>query len=187
MQRQGSDMKKKNTITSYVKDLEREMKRNGTFDADTLAELEDHLFESVEANLRRGLNQAEAEEEALRRFGSVHVVLFTFVNERISPMQKILIGIAVLAGLFALYVDTRPNWDDTGVLAGGILLICGLFALIGYQRPWLLALAVGAWIPMYDITVLHNFGSILALIIAFIGAYGGWVFRFGIRKVFNTA
>jgi hypothetical protein len=62
-----------------------------------------------------------------------------------------------------------------------------LIALIGYQRPWLLALAVGMWIPLRGIIVTHNYGSILALIIAFVGAYGGWVFRLGIRKTFNSA
>ena len=102
-------------------------------------------------------------------------------------MQKILIGIAALLGLFSLYVDTRPTWDDTGVLAGAILLVCGLIALVGYQRPWLLALAVGAWIPLYEILVSRNFGSVIALIIAFIGAYAGWAFRIGIRKTFKTA
>lgn len=113
----------KNSIASYLKSLEREMKKNGSFHPDTLAEIESHLLESVEANLRRGLNQVEAEEESLKRFGSVKVVLSSFVNERITIMQKLLIGIAAVAGLFSLYVDTRPNWDDTGVLAFGILLV----------------------------------------------------------------
>jgi hypothetical protein len=67
------------------------------------------------------------------------------------------------------------------------LLTCGLPALLGFQRPWLLAMLVGAWIPLRGIIITHNYGSILALIIAFIGAYGGWVVRLGIRKTFHTA
>jgi hypothetical protein len=172
----------KNTIASYLKTLEREMKRNGTFHADSLEEIESHLLESVESNLRRGLNQVEAEEEALRHFGSVKLISSSFEKERITVMQKILIGIAAMAGLFSLFVDTRPNWDDTGVLAFGILLVCGLLALIGFQRPWLLALVVGAWIPLHGILVTHNYGSIIALIIAFIGAYAGWVVRAGFNR-----
>ena len=102
-------------------------------------------------------------------------------------MQKILLGIGLLAGLFFVYVDSRPTWDDTGILAGAILLTCGLLSLLGYQRPWLLALAVGVWIPVYWFIVAHNFGSIIALIIAFVGAYGGWVLRLGIRKTLHPA
>ncbi len=177
----------KNAIASYLKVLQREMKRNGTFHADHLEELEGHLLEAVEANLRRGMNQAKAEEEALRRFGSVNVVLSSFAKERITVMQKILLGIAAIAGLFSLYVDTRPTWDDTGVLVFGILLVSGLLALIGYQRPWLLALAVGAWIPLHGIFVARNFASVIALIIAFIGAYAGWLLRSGVNRIVHPA
>src|SRR5215208_768631 len=102
-------------------------------------------------------------------------------------MQKILLAVAVIVGLFFAYVDSRPTWDDTGILAGAILLTCGLIALLGFQRPWLLALAVGAWIPLRGIFVTHNFGSILALIIALVGAYLGWGCRLGIRKTFHLA
>jgi hypothetical protein len=101
-------------------------------------------------------------------------------------MQKILLAAAVISGLFITYVDSRPTWDDTGITAGAILFVCGIIALLGYQRPWLLALAVGVWIPLYGILVTHNFGSIIALIIAFIGTYAGWGVRIGIYKVFNT-
>jgi hypothetical protein len=102
-------------------------------------------------------------------------------------MQKILLAIAIAAGLFFAYVDSLPSWDDTGVLAGAILLTCGLIALIGIQRPWLLALAVGAWIPLRGILITHNYGSILALIIAFVGAYAGWAFRLGMRKTIHSS
>jgi len=102
-------------------------------------------------------------------------------------MQKILLAIAIAAGLFFAYVDSLPSWDDTGILAGAILLTCGLIALIGIHKPWLLALAVGAWIPLRGILVAHNYGSILALIIAFVGAYAGWAFRLGIRKTIHSS
>jgi hypothetical protein len=177
----------KTTIAVYIKALEREMKKNGTFHPDTLAEIESHLLDSVEANLRRGLNQAQAEEEAVRRFGSVKLISSTFESERISIMQKVLLGVASAVGLFSLYVDTRPNWDDTGILAMGILLVCGLLALIGFQRPWLLALIVGIWIPLHGIFFTHNYGSIIALLIAFVGAYAGWAVRAGIYRLRHSA
>ncbi len=178
---------KKNIIESYLHDFERELRLNDSFNVELLAEIESHLLESVERGLRLGLNQEKAEEEALKRFGTIKVVSSTFEKERITPMQKILLALATLSGLFITYVDSRPTWDDTGITAGVILLLCGLLALIGYQRPWLLALVVGAWIPLYGLFVTHNFASILALIIAFVGAYAGWAFRIGIRKAFKTA
>jgi hypothetical protein len=100
-------------------------------------------------------------------------------------MQKLLLAVAVVIGLLFVYVDSMPTWDDSGILAGAILLVCGLLALLGFQRPWLLALAVGGWIPLRGIFVTHNFGSILALLIAFVGAYLGWAFRLGIRNVLH--
>ena len=177
----------KNVIASYLRELKREMRLSGTFNSEAIAEIESHLLDSLEANLRRGLDQAEAEKETLRRFGSARLVASTFEMERISPMQKALLAAAALSGLFITYVDSRPSWDDTGITAGAILIVCGLIALIGYRRPWLLALAVGAWIPLYGITVTHNFGSVIALIIAFIGAYAGWAFRSGINKMIHPA
>ena len=94
-----------------------------------------------------------------------------------KPLQVILSGLSVLMGLVLTYVDSQPNWDDTGILAGGILLFCGLVALLGYQRPWLLALLVGAGIPLHGILGDHNIASLLALVIAFIGSYAGWLIR----------
>jgi len=96
-------------------------------------------------------------------------------------VRSVLLVIAVFAGLFLAYVDLHPNFDDTGILVGLILLISGLLALLGYPRPWLVALLVGAWIPLHDILTTRNFGSILALVFAFVGAYAGW----GVRKAFH--
>jgi hypothetical protein len=42
---------------------------------------------------------------------------------------------------------------------------------------WLWALAVGAWIPLWGIISMQNYGALLALIIAFVGAYAGVLAR----------
>ena len=92
-------------------------------------------------------------------------------------VQKIFFAIAMGLGLLITYVDTRPNWDDTGLSALAIFLSCGLLGVMGPARPWIWALAVGSWIPVFGIILKHNFGSLLALLIAFAGAYTGMVFR----------
>ncbi|HET6327891.1 MAG TPA: hypothetical protein VFG04_24625 [Planctomycetaceae bacterium] len=94
-------------------------------------------------------------------------------------MFKVLLPLAVCFGLLIAYVDSRPNWDDTGITALAIVFICGVLGAIGPERPWLWTLAVGAWIPIYEIPSSRNFGSLLALVMAFVGAYAGM----GARKL----
>jgi hypothetical protein len=96
-------------------------------------------------------------------------------------MLKLLLPIAICLGLLIAYVDSRPNWDDTGITAGAILVTSGVFGLLAPSRPWLWALAVGAWVPAYAIASARNFASLLALVFAFAGAYAGM----GVRKAFQ--
>jgi len=98
-------------------------------------------------------------------------------------MQKILLGIGLVCGLFLAYLDSLPHWDDTGILVGGLLLSSGLLALLGYRRPWLLALGIGAWIPLHDIFISHDPRMLIVLIFPFVGAYAGW----GLHRLFRTA
>ena len=74
-----------------------------------------------------------------------------------------------------------------GILVLGMLAFSGLLGLIGGRRPWLLALAVGLWIPLYEILRSQNFGSLLALAFAFAGAYAGWGLNRLIRRSFVSA
>ena len=96
-------------------------------------------------------------------------------------MQKILLLIGLFVGLFLAYVDALPHWNDTGLLVGLLLLTSGLLALLGYRRPWLLALAVGLWIPLRDVFVLRDLRIFVVLVITFVGAYAGW----GLHQVFK--
>jgi uncharacterized membrane protein YccC len=91
--------------------------------------------------------------------------------------QIVLLMVALSLGFFITWVDTRPNWDDTGVTALAIFLCCCLLGAIESRRPWLLALAVGLWIPLFGIALQRNFSSLLALVIAFAGAYAGMGIR----------
>jgi len=178
---------KENQIQIYLRKLKSQLWLRGIADRDDLAEIESHLMEAVERGLGQGLNLEEAESRALERFGSVKVVVSTFEKERKDVMQNILLAVAVLAGLFSAYVDASPNWDDTGILAGGLLLVSGLLTLLGHRKPWLIALAVGIWIPLHDIYLSHDFSLLLVLLFPLVGAYGGWLMRLGIRKTLHPA
>ena len=177
----------KKHIKAYLRALERALWLRGLADADTLTEIESHLRESVEQEQLRGLSPEEAERQALERFGSVNVVVHTFEKERNDMMQSILLAVAVLAGLFSAYVNSRPNWDDTGILVGGLLLVSGLLSLLGHRHPWLIALAVGIWIPAHDIYLSHDPRMLVVLLIPLVGAYAGWAVRLGVRKTLHLA
>jgi hypothetical protein len=100
-----------------------------------------------------------------------------------SAMSKVLLPAAVVLGLLIAYVDSRPNWDDTGVTAAAVFAVAGLWGVLGPERPWLWALAVGGWIPVVGIVTTGNYGSLLALAVAFAGAYAGM----GVRRTLRAA
>lgn len=102
-------------------------------------------------------------------------------------MQKTLLGVAIMSGLFLTYVDASPNWDDTGLLVIGLVLTAGLFTALGHTRPWLIALAVGLWIPLRYIFLNQDFSMLIVLLFPIIGAYAGWAIRLGIRRTFRLA
>lgn len=99
-------------------------------------------------------------------------------------MSRILFAASLVLGLFFAYVDSRPNWDDTGVLVGAIVLSCGVLGALGPQRPWLWALLVGLPMPVYSFLTTHQPpASAVAIVFAFVGAYAG----FGLRKMMAHA
>ncbi len=99
-----------------------------------------------------------------------------------SKLQVLLLILGVLCGLFWAYLDARPGWDDTGLLAGGLFLSAAALCLVGYRLPWLMALAVGLWIPLHDISLSHDPRMLLVLLFPLIGAYAGW----GVLRLVRT-
>jgi prepilin signal peptidase PulO-like enzyme (type II secretory pathway) len=102
---------------------------------------------------------------------------------RVSPLDAVLLPTAIVIGLAITWVDSRPTWDDTGITVGAILLVCTCLGGVAPQRAWRWAPAVGAWIPLHGILISHNYGSVLALAPAFLGAYAGA----GVRRVIDPA
>lgn len=171
------------TVRDYLWALERDLWLRGLAQADTLAEIESHLAEAVEQGLQLGLSVEQAEQRAVERFGSVRTVAASFEQERMNAMQKILVLVGVAAGLFLTYVDASPHWDDTGIIAGGLILSAGLLTLLGQRRPWLVALAVGVWLPLrYILFVNHDFSMLIVFLFPLAGAYAGWAANLLLRK-----
>lgn len=94
-------------------------------------------------------------------------------------MGKMLLTVALLLGGFSAFIDSRPKWDDTGVLVFGIAAVCAFLGALEPKRPWLWGLAVGLWIPLYEICAFGSFAAFLALLLALAGAYIGA----GIRRL----
>ena len=90
-----------------------------------------------------------------------------------------LFTLAVALGIAICWIDSQPNWDDTGITAGMVLIAAAAFGFALPKRAWAFALAVGIWIPLVGIVQAQNYGSILAIVIAFVGAYIG----VGLRKL----
>jgi len=85
--------------------------------------------------------------------------------------------IALLAGLAIAWMDSRPNWDDTGITVFLILAVAALFGFLTFEEPWLIALAVSIWIPIVEIGATPNYGALLSLLPGFAGAYLGYFIR----------
>lgn len=89
-------------------------------------------------------------------------------------VRDVILGaICIAAGLGFAYVDSRPTWDDAGVLALSIAIASALAASIRPQRWWLWALLVGAWVPAHNIANGGGYASVVALAFAFGGALVG--------------
>jgi hypothetical protein len=98
-------------------------------------------------------------------------------------VKRMLIVAALCAGALITYVDSRPTWDDSGITACAILVTCGTLAFVAPKRPWVWALAVGVWIPLLGVVRTGNYGSIVALVVALVGAYGGMALRNAVAPV----
>ena len=96
-----------------------------------------------------------------------------------KPSLKFLIILlaAIIAGLLIGRMDSLPNWDDSGITAGLILISNFIFGLLMPEFAWLWAIITGVCIFGFDVILRNNFGSALAILIAFIGSYTGVLFK----------
>ena len=85
--------------------------------------------------------------------------------------------LAITTGFIIAWIDSRPNWDDTGISVTMVFVAAIIFGYFTSQKPWLTALAVSLWIPLFEIVSTQNFGTLLALIPGFAGAYLGYILK----------
>lgn len=85
----------------------------------------------------------------------------------------VLLIITVILGVLIAWVDSRPNWDNTGITAGMIIIVSGVISFFYPSRPIIWALAVSGWIPIYGIIKSADFSMLLVLLFGFIGAFIG--------------
>ena len=90
--------------------------------------------------------------------------------------RKTLVVVAIAAGVGTVigFVDSRPTWDDTGVTAGALLLAALVLALIRPRAAWVIALAVGLPVVLFNAVTHGGFGSVVAIGFSTVGAGIGY-------------
>ena len=86
----------------------------------------------------------------------------------------VVLAIALLVGAAIGFVDSRPTWDDTGVTVGALLLAALVLALIRPRSAWLIGLAVGVPVVVFNVGAHGGFGSLAAVAFSLLGAGIGY-------------
>jgi hypothetical protein len=97
-----------------------------------------------------------------------------------NARDSVTVGAAIAAGIAFAFIDSRPQWDDAGVLAVAMLVTGAFAGLIAPRRPWLLGLCIGIWIPAHAIARavdVMSFAMLIVLAFPIVGAYAGSIFR----------
>jgi hypothetical protein len=93
------------------------------------------------------------------------------VRGQARPLLAVVVAIAV--GVVAAVIDTIPHFDDTGVLAVGLLLGGALAAVVAgrVRAPWLVVLVIAAGFPV-PIAEIAGGGSAAAFAATLFAAIG---------------
>jgi hypothetical protein len=91
-------------------------------------------------------------------------------------MNRLFLIAAAVVGMAIAFVDSRPHWDDSGITAFSMLIAAAIFAVLTSKHPWLVALAIGIWIPAHAVSrhpSLGSVGMLAVLVFPLAGAYAG--------------
>jgi hypothetical protein len=103
-----------------------------------------------------------------------------------KPNTKLLVLLILscLLGFIIAKVDTSKNWNDTGITVGLVLLSAFMMGISMPKFAWLFAIIIGGFIFIFNVALSNNYGSAGAIAFAFIGAYGGVLFK---KLILNSA
>jgi hypothetical protein len=95
--------------------------------------------------------------------------------------------VALAIGLAFGFIDSRPTFDDTAVIAVALVGGAALVAAIYGRYPWLWALLIGLPIPLVEVPLTGSTASAAALLFATFGAGLGWVAGRAARTAIGSA
>ena len=90
--------------------------------------------------------------------------------------------LSIVFGSIVAWIDTLPNWDDTGITVGLILIGAMICGGLSPSRAWLWALIVGGAVFGANLILHGGYESAIALGVALVGAYIGA----GVRKLMSS-
>ena len=140
-------MRRPGPIERYLAELERRLRHDPALAGRVVDEAADHLAESAAAWRRRGMSSEEAEEEAVRRFGSADG-LANGLRPAGHPLRFPIVIAAVVTVLVACWLLAVTTWvlpsrDPAHVVfwrtvAGALIVYAALtFAHVGNgSRAW---------------------------------------------------
>jgi hypothetical protein len=93
-----------------------------------------------------------------------------------------LIAIGLVVGAALALIDSRPHFDDTGVIVALLLAVPIPIAAISGRRPWLWAALVGGPLPIVELAGGGSTASLVAPALTAVGAGIGYLVSIGLRS-----
>jgi hypothetical protein len=138
-------------IEDYLAQLARELHRRGARDARLIDEARDHLADDIERRVEQGLAGADAQREAIARFGQPEIVAKAAVSERYRAPDGIALALAALVGIAVATVDVWTRGRHQLAVAGVLTVAAAMFGAIAPRHPWRWAIALWMWLPIYGV------------------------------------
>jgi hypothetical protein len=95
----------------------------------------------------------------------------------VTLRQFLLLIAALVFGLLIGWLDTRPQWDDTGITVVAVLLVSLLLGAATPSRPWFHGLVFGVTLAMIELGAGSIPGTVVTLLLALAGSLLGGVVR----------
>jgi hypothetical protein len=172
-------------VEAYLAMLSNALRKRGVSNPRMLEEARGHLADAVADGIRRGLDPRAAQRQALARFGSADSVAATFAAETYGVRDRLVLLAGAMMGIAIAYVDSRPNWDDTGTTAFALVMAGATCGFVAPRRPWRWALAAGIWISIFAMFRSASPSALAMLIVVafpLAGAYAGAAMRGALWK-----